>query len=88
MALKSCDPFDLPLPADAAGAIAKMQALIQKEGGAFSGSEEAGRFSGNTPVGTIEGTYAVVGDKLRITITSKPMMAPCSMIEARIRGFF
>jgi len=88
MGLRSCDPFDIPVPADMPAVLARMQRLIESEGGQFSGDAAAGRFSGTSPVGAIEGRYAVQGSTIRVTITSKPMLAPCGAIEARIRQYF
>jgi hypothetical protein len=88
MALRSCDPFDIPVHGDLPTVLARMQALIVGEGGRFAGDAVAGRFSGSSPVGTIEGTYAVMGTVVRVTITSKPMLAPCGAIEARVRKYF
>lgn len=88
MALKTCDPFDVPVPADLPAALSRMQALIEREGGQFAGDAAAGRFSGQSPVGAVEGQYQVVGAVVRITIVSKPMLVPCSVIEERIRGYF
>ncbi|HKB02148.1 MAG TPA: hypothetical protein VKD90_08010 [Gemmataceae bacterium] len=88
MGLRSCDPFDVPVPVDLPGTIARVQALIVRQGGTFAGDATAGRFAGPTPVGPVEGRYTVQGEAIRITITSKPMMAPCGVIESRIRGYF
>jgi len=88
MALRSCDPFDIPVPGDLPAALSRVRAAIVAEGGMFSGDESAGRFAGSTPVGSIEGTYAVKGNVVRVSITSKPMLAPCGAIEARIRKYF
>ena len=88
MALRSCDPFDIPVPADLPAVIARVQSLIVKEGGQFSGDAQAGRFSGESPVGPVEGRYTVQGGAIRVTITSKPMLAPCAAIETRIRKYF
>jgi hypothetical protein len=88
MGMRSCDPFDIPAPADVAGVLARVQALIVREGGRFAGDATAGRFAGNTPLGPVEGRYAVQGAVIRVTITSKPMLAPCGTIEARIRQYF
>ena len=88
MALRSCDPFDIAVPGDLTAALARVQALIVGEGGRFAGDATAGRFAGTSPVGTIEGQYAVQGSTVRITITSKPILAPCGAIEARIRKYF
>lgn len=88
MGLRTCDPFDMPVPADLPAAIARLQALIEGQGGTFAGDATAGRFAGPTPVGTVEGRYTVHGAVIRISITSKPMLAPCGAIEARIRQYF
>ena len=88
MPMRTCDPFDIPVPADLAAALARVQRLITNEGGSFSGDTTAGRFSGASPVGPVEGRYTVQGAAIRITITNKPMLAPCGAIEARIRSYF
>lgn len=88
MGLRSCDPFDIPVPGDLPAALARVQAAIAAEGGKFSGDATAGRFAGPTPVGTVEGTYVVQGNVVRVTIASKPMLAPCGAIEARVRKYF
>ena len=88
MALRSCEPFDIPVPADLPAVLARAQGLIEREGGQFAGDARAGRFSGASPVGPVEGRYTVQGASIRVTITSKPMLAPCGAIEAKIRQFF
>jgi hypothetical protein len=88
MGLRSCDPFDIPAPADLPAAIARVRALIVGEGGTFAGDATAGRFAGPTPVGKMEGRYTVQGAVIRITITSKPLVAPCGVIESKIRRYF
>ena len=88
MGLRSCDPFDVPVPADLTAAIARVRALITGQGGTFAGDTTAGRFAGPSPLGLVEGRYTVQGAVIRIMITSKPMVAPCGTIEARIRGYF
>ena len=88
MPLRSCDPFDVPVPADLPALLSRVQTLIVREGGQFAGDSHAGRFSGVSPVGPIEGRYTVQGASIRITITNKPMLAPCGAIEARIRKYF
>ena len=88
MGLRTCDPFDVPVPADLPAANARVQALIVRQGGSFAGDATAGRFAGPTPVGTVEGRYTVQGTAIRITITSKPLLAPCGAIEAKVRQYF
>ena len=72
--------------ADLPAVLARAQGLIVAEGGSFSGDAHAGKFSGASPVGPVEGRYTVQGASIRITITNKPMLAPCGAIEARIRS--
>jgi hypothetical protein len=88
MGLRTCDPFDIPVPTDLPAVLARVRSLIVAEGGQFSGDAAAGRFSGTSPVGPVEGRYTIQGASIRITITSKPMLLPCSVIEERIRGYF
>jgi hypothetical protein len=88
MGLRTCDPFEIPIPSDLLGTLARVQSLIVGEGGHFAGDEVAGHFAGQTPLGMIEGRYTIQGASIRITITHKPMLAPCGMIEARVRQYF
>ena len=88
MGLRSCDPFEIPIPADLPAVLARAQGLITAEGGTFAGDNHAGRFAGTSPVGPVEGRYTVQGASIRITITNKPVLAPCGAIEAKIRRFF
>jgi hypothetical protein len=88
MAMRCCDPFDVPVPADLKVTLARVQSAIVGAGGQFAGDEFAGRFSGTSPLGPIEGRYTVQAEAIRITITNKPMLAPCGIIEERIRRYF
>jgi hypothetical protein len=88
MALRSCDPFDIPVPSDLPAVFARVQAAIVADGGRFAGDATAGKFAGASPIGEIEGHYTVSGSVVRITITSKPMLAPCGAIESKIRQYF
>jgi hypothetical protein len=65
-----------------------VQTLIAGDGGTFAGDAAAGTFSGPTPVGTIEGKYAVRGNVVTVTITKRPVLAGCGVIEERIRKYF
>ena len=88
MAMRSCDPFDVPVPGDLKSTLERVQTTIVGEGGQFAGDDVAGRFSGTSPLGPIEGRYTIQGESIRITITSKPMFVTCGAIEARIRQYF
>ena len=62
----------------------KVKSKIENEGGSFAGDENQGNFNLPTPVGAIEGNYSVNDNELKIDITKKPMMLPCSMIESEL----
>jgi len=61
-----------------------VKSKIENEGGSFTGDDSEGNFNLPTPVGAIEGNYMVNDNKLKIDITKKPMMLPCSMIESEL----
>jgi hypothetical protein len=86
--MRGCDRFDIPVPADLPAMLARVQALIVREGSMFAGDSKAGRFSGHSLLGEIESRYLIFAESIRITITNKPMLVPCSGIEERIRGYF
>jgi hypothetical protein len=88
MAMRSCEPFDVPVPADLKGAIERLQTMAQSQGGEFAGDETAGRFVAPSPLGPIEGRYTIQGAAIRVTVTNKPMLVPCATIEERIRKYF
>ena len=61
-----------------------VKSKIENEGGNFRGDDSEGNFNLLTPVGAIEGNYTVIDNELKIDITKKPMMLPCSMIESEL----
>ena len=76
--------FKFNIDSNPAGIIDKVKTKIENEGGSFTGDEHKGNFNLPTPVGAIEGNYWVNDNELKIDITKKPMMLPCSMIEAEL----
>lgn len=88
MGWRSCDPFNVTVDGDLAAVLGQVRSKIVGAGGNFAGDTTSGAFSGPTPVGMIEGQYLVRGDVVTITITSKPIPAPCGIIESEIRDYF
>jgi hypothetical protein len=76
--------FKFNIDPNAVEIINKVKLQIEKEGGIFTGEEKGGNFNLPTPVGAIEGNYSVIDNELKIDITKKPMMLPCSMIESEL----
>ncbi len=76
--------FKFNIDSSPAEIINKVKLKIENEGGNFTGDENVGNFNLPTPVGAIEGNYSVGDNELKIDITKKPMMLPCSMIESEL----
>jgi len=76
--------FKFNIDSSPAEIIEKVKLKIENEGGSFAGDEKEGNFNLSTPVGAIEGNYSVNDNELKIDITKKPMMLPCSMIESEL----
>ncbi len=77
--------FKFNIESNPAEMINNVKSKIESEGGSFTGDEKEGNFNLPTPVGAIEGTYSVNDNELKIDITKKPKMLPCSMIESELK---
>ena len=60
------------------------QKAIIKAGGEFSGDESAGSFSIATPIGKIAGDYVIEDNVFTLTVTQRPLLIPCKVIETEI----
>ncbi len=76
--------FDIPLTGDAGALVAKAEETARQAGAEFSGDTSSGRFAASG----VEGQYTVKGDTITVTITKKPMVAPWSLVEQKVRSFF
>jgi hypothetical protein len=87
--MAGCDSFDVPVTSNLAGVLDRVRANITNSGGNFNGDTQSGQFSGEVPMmGGFEGQYQVNGETITITITEKPFLIPCTLIESKIREFF
>ena len=76
--------FDVPLTGDPEALVAQAEKAARKAGAEFSGDTSAGRFAGSG----VEGEYTVHGDTITVTINKKPLIAPWSLVEEKVRSFF
>ena len=58
---------------------------IEKNGGTFDGNERAGSFSTSSP--KVIGNYTVELNVIHFTITKKPIIASCGLIEKKLREY-
>ncbi len=55
--------------------------------GSFNGNEEKGEFYLDTPLGKIAGNYEISGGEMKVELSEKPMMLPCSLVEGEFRKY-
>jgi hypothetical protein len=84
--MSACDPTSIPFQGAVNEYLVKAKEKIGKMNGTLNGTDTSGTFDVNSPVGRVAGTYAVSGQTITITVTDKPMMLPCNMIEGFLKG--
>jgi hypothetical protein len=77
--------FQIKVPA--AELLNQIQKLAQEYSGQLQGDEKSGHVSLRIFVGTIEGDYAIDGDKLTLNITKKPFLVGYETISTTIKEF-
>ncbi len=76
--------FRMPLKEEPAALVERARKLAEDAGAEFSGDASSGSFSAKGVVGE----YAVEGDSITVTVTRKPMVAPWSLVESKVKEFF
>lgn len=83
-----CEPFEIVFTGSTEELTAKAAKKLELQGGTLTGDIHTGRLAIILPfVGAIAGDYAISGQKITLTITDKPALLPCGMIESKIRDF-
>jgi hypothetical protein len=73
---------------DVGATLVRAKREADKFGSVWDGDVEKGAYVLRTPLGTVEGTYAVDGDKLiRFLVEKKPAIVPCALIERILDQF-
>ena len=76
--------FRMPLKEEPAVLVERARKLAEDSGADFSGDASSGRFAAKG----VEGEYAVEGDTITVTVTRKPIVAPWSLVETKVKEFF
>lgn len=76
--------FQITLSQDPASVVERVRKLLTENGGQFSGNSSSGSFAGSG----VKGAYHISGQIVNITITKKPLLAPMSLVESKIREYF
>jgi hypothetical protein len=66
----------------------RARTAILNAGGSFSGNAASGNFDVSTPLGAIRGSYVIQHPVIYVTISSKPFLVSCSLIEKQLKGYF
>lgn len=78
--------FSLPFSGTADAVLAKAKRAVEGQGGNFNGDAAGGDFSVSVFGNKIVGNYTVSGQTMRVNITDKPFMVPCSAIESFLKN--
>lgn len=80
--------FSIPFSSSPETLSIQAQKAIMGAGGTFQGDATAGAFGVSTPLGDIRGNYVIQQSVIMVTITTKPFLVSCGMIEKQLRGYF
>lgn len=72
--------FTLQYPGDKGDLLAKIKNTIGDKG-RLAGNEQQGSFEGSTIIGSFQGSYAIAGDDITVTINKKPLFLSHSKIK-------
>jgi hypothetical protein len=87
--MAKCDAFDVTIKGTPTTAFAKIKSDVESNGGTFEGDENSGTVSGNVPLlGALTANYTVSGNTVTITVTDRPLLVPCALIESQARDYF
>ncbi len=78
--------FSIPVPGNAEQLLSKAKNAVQSQGGTFEGDLNSGNFQVTAFGNTIAGSYGMSGDQMNITITDKPFLLSCGMIESYLKS--
>jgi hypothetical protein len=80
--------FSIHFNASAETVAEKARTAITGAGGSFQGNADAGNFDVSTPLGGIRGSYVIEHPVIYVTISAKPFLVSCGLIEKQLRGYF
>ncbi len=80
--------FSIPFQSSAQEVVSQARNAISQAGGNMEGNGDAGMFDVSTPLGEIRGSYTIENMIIHVTITSKPFIVSCGLIETQLRRYF
>ena len=84
--MPNCVPFRLYIGDNINDVVAIMNTEMQRRGFTASSTGQGGSFSIPLPIGgTISGSYEVVGKSITVSISQRPFVVSCGMIESKLQ---
>lgn len=83
--MADCAPFTLYIGDNIDGVVAVLRTELQQVGGRVSGDASSGSVSITVPGGVVRGRYSVTGKSITVTISSRPAIVSCGMIESKMQ---
>lgn len=77
--------FDIPFEGDPEQILAKARKAIESGKGSMKGDNTMGSFSLPAGISKVKGNYSVESNKLKVTITHKPIYVSNDMIENTLK---
>ncbi len=77
--------FDIPFEGNAEQILAKARKAIESGKGSMTGDNTTGSFSLPAGISKVKGNYVVEANKLKVTITNKPIYVSNDMIENTLK---
>lgn len=77
--------FDIPFEGTPETILAKAKRAIEAGNGTMTGDDTAGSFSLPAGISKVKGEYSVENNKLKITVTDKPIYVSGDMIETILK---
>ncbi len=82
--MSGCPPVQIPVTGDPETQFERIRKHLADYGIELSGDTERGSFEGKG----IAGEYTVSENVVTVTVTKKPPLVPCSMVEREVRKLF
>ncbi|MDE3212170.1 MAG: hypothetical protein KGM98_02970, partial [Bacteroidota bacterium] len=83
--MSSCS-FTFPISGDPEIILSKARTAVESQQGTFTGDLQSGNFEVSVFSNLIKGNYEMSQGALKLNITHKPLLIPCSTIEMLLKS--
>ncbi len=84
--MPGCRPFSVSFEGDGESLFQKAKVFAESNGGQITGDAERGSFSARIMgISKFAGSYVITDQTMTVTITDRPVLLSCSVIETAVR---